>query len=68
MSLQTLAGKPKRFIKKAISHPGSETAAAKRHGISTLQEANREAKSPNAHIRARGVLAKRFISGDLSHK
>lgn len=68
MSLQALAGKKKRFIQKAISHPGAEKAAAKRHGLSTLQEANRESKSSNPHIRARGVLARRFISGDLSHK
>jgi hypothetical protein len=68
MSLQALAGKKKRFIQGAVKHPGAEKAAAKRHGLSTLQEAERESHSSNASIRSRGVLAKRFISGDLSHK
>jgi hypothetical protein len=68
MSLQSLAGKKpkKRWIQGAVSHPGSVKAAAKRHGVSTAQEASRESHSSNPHIRARGILAKRFISGDLS--
>jgi hypothetical protein len=54
------------FIKKAIRHPGAERRAAKAHGLSTEQEAVRESHSSNKHIRARGLLAKRFIKGDLS--
>lgn len=51
----------KNWIKGAVKHPGAETAAAKRHGLSTLQEAERESHSSDPSIRARGNLAKRFI-------
>jgi hypothetical protein len=54
------------WIKKAVKHPGSLKAAAKRAGRSTESEAAKESQSSNPHIRARGVLAKRFIKGDLS--
>ena len=54
------------FIKGAIKHPGAEKAAAARHGLTTGQEAVRESHSSNPHIRARGLLAKRFIGGDLN--
>lgn len=49
------------FLKSAIKHPGSLTTAAKKHGVSKLQEAEKEAKSPNKHIAARGRLGKRLI-------
>ena len=66
MSLQALAsGDNKKWISGAVSHPGAEKAAAKRHGRTTLQEANVESHSKNKHIRARGVLAKRFIEHDV---
>jgi hypothetical protein len=54
------------WIKKAIRHPGSLTRAAKQHGVSKRQEAEKESHSSNPHIRARGILGKRFIGGDLS--
>lgn len=54
-----------KFLKKAIRHPGALTAAAKRKGRSKLQEAQAESHSANPHIRARGILGKRLISGDL---
>ena len=54
----TLFGKPYGSV---IKHPGAETAAAKRNGRTTLQEAEVESHSKNPHIRARGLLAKRFI-------
>jgi hypothetical protein len=54
------------WIAKAVKHPGALTAAAKRHGVSKTQEAAKEARSSNPHIRARGLLGKRFMSGDLS--
>lgn len=53
------------FLKKAIKHPGALTAAAKRKGRSKLQEAEVESHSSNPHVRARGILGKRLISGDL---
>lgn len=55
------------WIKKAIRHPGALTAAAKRSGRSKKQEAEKESHSSNPHIRARGILGKRFMGGDL-HK
>jgi hypothetical protein len=54
------------WIKKAVKHPGALTRAAKQRGVSKRQEAERESHSTNPHIRARGILGKRFIGGDLS--
>jgi len=45
------------------SHP--VVNAAKRKGISTLQEAEQESHSSNPHIRARGLLGKRFIKKQI---
>jgi hypothetical protein len=50
----------KNWISGAV-HPGALTAAAKQHGVSKLQEAEKESHSSNPHIRARGALGKRFI-------
>ncbi len=50
-----------KWISGAISHPGAEKAAAKRHGLTTKQEAERESHSSNQKIRSRGNLAKRFL-------
>lgn len=53
--------RPKNWIQGAVKHPGALTAAAKQHGVSKLQEAEKEAKSSNPHIAARGRLGERFI-------
>lgn len=45
----------------AIKHPGALTASAKQHGVSKLQEAERESHSDNPHIRGRGALGVRLI-------
>jgi hypothetical protein len=50
-----------KWIQGAIKHPGALTAAAKRHGVSKLEEAEKEKNSPNPKIRARGALGERFI-------
>ena len=50
-----------KFLQKAIKHPGALTAAAKRHGVSKMQEAEKEAHSKNKHIRGRGLLGERLI-------
>ena len=50
-----------KWIQRAVKHPGALTAAAKQHGVSKLQEAEKESHSSNSHIRARGNLGKRFI-------
>lgn len=56
------------FIQKAVKHPGALTRAAKAHGVSKLQEAEKEAHSKNPHVRGRGILGERFIKGDLHKK
>lgn len=55
------------WISKAVKHPGALTQAAKTRGVSKKQEAEKESHSSNPKIRARGILGKRFIGGDL-HK
>ena len=49
------------WIKGAVKHPGSLTRAAQQHGVSKLQEAEKEKQSSNPKIRARGALGERFI-------
>lgn len=49
------------WIQGAVKHPGALTAAANKHGVSKLQEAEKEAKSKNPHIAARGRLGERFM-------
>lgn len=53
--------KAKKFIQKAIKHPGALTAAAERHGRTTMEEAKVEAKSSDKSIRSRGLLGERLI-------
>ena len=53
--------KTDKWIGSAVKHPGALTRAAQQHGKSKLQEAEQESHSDNPHIRARGVLGKRFI-------
>ena len=58
----TLFGKPRGQV---IKHPGALTEAAKAHGVSKLEEAEKESHSPNPHIRARGALGRRFIKKQI---
>ncbi len=51
----------RKWIQKAVRHPGALTDAAKQHGVSKLQEAEKESHSSNPHVRARGALGIRFI-------
>jgi hypothetical protein len=60
--------KPKKFIGPAIKHPGSLRAAAKRRGVSTLQEAEHESHSSNKKIRSRGNLGKTLIESHGFHR
>jgi hypothetical protein len=55
----------KHWIASSIKHPGSLSRAAKEHGVSKLQEAEKESHSKNPHIRARGALGKRFIKHEI---
>ena len=65
MSLQALAGKKKRWIGGAIKHPGALTKAASEHGVSKLQEAEKESHSKNPHVRGRGLLGLRFLKKEI---
>ena len=56
------------FIKKAIKHPGALTRAAVARGVSKRQEAEKESHSSNPHVRARGILGKRFMKGGDLHR
>lgn len=56
------------FIQGAIKHPGIEKAKAKRNGISTRQQLQRDSHSKNPHVRARGKLGLRFEKGGDLHK
>ena len=58
--------KTKRWIQGAVENKGSLTRAAAKHGVSTKQEAAKEAKSSDKHIAARGRLAMRF-QGKAKH-
>jgi hypothetical protein len=58
--------KANKWIQSAVKHEGSLTAASKRHGVSVLSEAKKEAHSPNKKIAARGRLALRF-KGKAKH-
>lgn len=55
----------------AIKHPGALKAAARQHGLSTKQEAEKESHSPNKSIRSRGILGKRLLGiakhGNIKH-
>ena len=55
----------KKWLGSAIRHPGVLTAAAKQHGVSKLQEAQKESHSSNPHIRARGLLGQRLIKKQI---
>lgn len=56
----------KDWISGAVKHKGRLTAAAKKHGRSTLAEAKVEAKSSNKKTAALGRLALRFM-GKAKH-
>lgn len=57
--------KKKDWIAGAVRHPGALKAAAARAGRSTREEASVESHSANPHIRARGLLGKRFINKSI---
>jgi hypothetical protein len=56
-----------RWIAGAVKHPGIEKRKAKRNGISTHAQLERDAKSSDPHVRGRGVLGLRFERG-LGHR
>ena len=50
----------KKFLQKAIKHPGRETRRAKEHGISLHQQLEKDAHSDNPSLRGAGNLGLRF--------
>jgi hypothetical protein len=58
----------KRWISKAVKHPGVEKARAKRNGISTHAQLEKDAHSDNPTLRGRGNLGLRFEKGGDLHK
>lgn len=59
--------KSKKWIKRAIKHPGIEKAKARRNGISTHEQLERDSHSSNPSVRARGDLGLRFEKGGDLH-
>lgn len=55
----------KKWIGKAIKHPGRLTEAASRNGISKLAQAEKWSHSTDPSKRGAGNLGKRFIKGKL---
>lgn len=55
--------KPHKWMAGAMKHPGALTNAAKENGVSKLEEAEKESRSDNPHVRGRGVLGIRLIQG-----
>lgn len=50
----------KKWIGKAIKRPGRETGRAKRNGISTHEQMERDSHSSNPSLRAAGNLGLRL--------
>ena len=57
-----------KFIQKAIKHPGIEIEKAKRNGVSTHEQLEKDSHSNNASVRGRGELGLRFEGGGDLHK
>jgi hypothetical protein len=58
----------KHWIKTAIKHPGIEQDRARRNGISTHAQLERDAHSGNPTLKARGKLGLRFETGGDLHR
>ena len=56
------------WISKSIKHPGIEIEKAKRNGVSTHTQLERDSHSPNPSVRARGNLGLRFEGGGDLHR
>lgn len=54
------ARKSRKFMKGAVKHPGVEIARAKRNGISTHEQLERDAHSDNPTLERRGNLGLTF--------
>ena len=50
----------RKWIQRAVKHPGVEKAKARRNGVSTHEQLERDSHSSNPKIRGRGNLGLRF--------
>lgn len=50
----------KKWIQGAVKHPGIEKAKARRAGISTHAQLEKDSHSSDASVRGRGLLGLRF--------
>lgn len=57
----------KGWISGAIKHPGIEKERAKRNGVSTHEQLEKDSHSGNPTLRARGNLGLRFQKGGDLH-
>lgn len=57
----------KKWIQRAIKHPGIEKERAKENGISTHEQLEKDSHSSNPTLRARGNLGLRFEGGGDLH-
>jgi hypothetical protein len=55
-----MAAKKKKWIQGAVKHPGIEKERAKRNGISTHEQLERDAHSGNSTLEKRGNLGLSF--------
>lgn len=62
-----MAEKKKKWISKAIKHPGRETERAKEHGVSVHQQMEADSHSSNPSLRGAGKLGLR-LSGMAKKK
>jgi len=58
--------KKKKWIKKAVKHPGRETERAREHGVSVHQQLETDSHSSDPSLRAAGNLGLRFEG--MAHK
>lgn len=56
------------WLRGAIKHEGLETEKARRNGVSTRQQLEKDSHSSNKKVRARGALGLRFERGGDLHK
>jgi hypothetical protein len=57
-----VAEKKKKWIQKAVKHPGREKERAKEHGVSTHEQMESDSHSSNKSLRAAGNLGLRLSS------
>lgn len=58
----------KKWVQSAVKHEGVEIEKARRNGVSTREQLEKDSHSSDASVRARGNLGLRFEKGgDMHH-